>query len=154
MPDDIPLQDRLHKDHPIRSCFGCGADNREGLQIKSLEEGDEVVARWKAKPHHHAYPGYLNGGIASALIDCHSAWTASVAECREKGIDLSSSPEAFPSLWTRAMTIEFLKPARIDAHIELRAKLAHKGSKSRKVLCSLYADGEKCVTAEVTLVVA
>ena len=154
MADDTPLQDRLHPEHPIRGCFGCGADNQHGLQIKSVEEGDELTARWKPQSHHNAYPGYLNGGIASTLIDCHSAWTASVAECRERGIDLGSAPDAFPSLWTRVMTIEFLKPARLDAEIEIRAKLIKKGTKSRTVSCALYADGEKCVTGEVTLVVA
>jgi hypothetical protein len=26
--------------------------------------------------HHEAFPGMLNGGIAGALLDCHSNWTA------------------------------------------------------------------------------
>ncbi len=84
MPDEFPLQDRLHKDHPIRACFGCGADNISGLRLKSFVEGDEVVARWKPQPHHNAYPGYLNEGIACTLIDCHSACTASALEMLEK----------------------------------------------------------------------
>jgi acyl-coenzyme A thioesterase PaaI-like protein len=152
MSQEKSLQDQLHKDHPIRNCFGCGADNHGGLQLKSMDEGDEIVAHWKAQPHHHAYPGYLNGGIASTLIDCHSAWTASVAECKERGIDLSSKPDSMPSLWTRAMTIEFLKTASIDAEIVLRARLVKKGTKSRTVLCSLYSGDQECVRGEVTLV--
>jgi acyl-coenzyme A thioesterase PaaI-like protein len=150
----IALQDRLHKDHPIRNCYGCGADNHGGLQIKSIEDGDEVVARWRPKPHHHAYPGYLNGGIASTLIDCHSAWTAWVEVCKEQGIELSSKPDEIPSLWTRAMTIEFLKPAPIDGEVMLRARVVKKGVKSRTVHCSLYSDGVECVKGEVTLVSA
>ena len=44
MSQEKPLQDQLHKDHPIRNCFGCGADNHGGLQLKSMDEGDEIVA--------------------------------------------------------------------------------------------------------------
>ncbi len=149
------FQDKLHKDHPIRACFGCGADNPGGLHLKSFLEGDELVARWRAQEHHHAYPGYLNGGIAATLIDCHAAWTAFVLECREKGLDMES-PEAgtIPAGVTRAMTIEFLKPTPMNGELVLRGKVVKKGRKSRTVVCSLYAKDQECVRGEVTIVMA
>ncbi|MFH0823269.1 MAG: PaaI family thioesterase [Pseudomonadota bacterium] len=147
-----PMQDEVHPDNPIRGCFGCGADNHEGLQLKSYVDGDQVKAKWRAKPHHESYPGFLNGGIAAALIDCHSAWTAMAADCMEQGLDLSQNPDTLPAGWTRAMTIEYLKPVDLNTEIELRAHLIKKGAKSRTIACSLYSGDTECVRGEVTIV--
>ena len=148
------VQDRIHKDNPIRGCFGCGADNPGGLHLKSFLEGEELVARWRPQKHHHAYPGYLNGGIATTLIDCHSACTAFVLDCRESGLNIGAEPHTLPAGWTRAMTIEFLKPTPLGPELVLRSKVIKKGKKSRTVVCSLYANDEECVRGEVTIVMA
>lgn len=152
MSDSIPLQDRIHKDNPIRGCFGCGADNHGGLRIKSHVEGDEVVTRWRAEPHHQAYPGYLNGGIASTLIDCHAAWTAAVFEARDRGADLGASADSLPAGWTKALNVEFLKPTPLDAEIVLRGKVVEKGTRSRTVDCSIYVGDDECVRGRVVMV--
>jgi acyl-coenzyme A thioesterase PaaI-like protein len=152
MSEGIALQDQLHPDAPIRRCYGCGSDNPKGLQIKSYLEGNEGIGKWKAQPHHCSYPGYLNGGVSCTLIDCHSAWTAFALECRDKGLeDLGANSEP-ASGWTRAMNVEFLKATPLDAELILRAHLVKKGSTSRTVSCSIYANGEECVRAEVTIV--
>jgi acyl-coenzyme A thioesterase PaaI-like protein len=67
------LQDKYA---PNNRCFGCGPKNEKGLRIKSVVQGDEVVADWMPEPHHEAFTGMLNGGIIGALLDCHSNWTA------------------------------------------------------------------------------
>lgn len=67
------LQDRYA---PENRCFGCGPANDKGLRIKSFVRGDDVVASFQPAPHHLAFEGMLNGGIAGALLDCHSNWTA------------------------------------------------------------------------------
>jgi acyl-coenzyme A thioesterase PaaI-like protein len=151
MTDTEPLQDRLHPEAPIRHCYGCGADNANGLKLKSFLEGDEAVSRWRPQPHHCSYPGYLNGGVACTLIDCHSAWAAFALECRDQGVDMEGKSD-LPTGWTRAMNVEFLKPTPLDAEIILRAKIVKKGRTSRTVACSLYANNEECVRAEVVLV--
>jgi acyl-coenzyme A thioesterase PaaI-like protein len=151
MPSEMPVQDRLNKDAPIRHCYGCGADNPEGLHLKSFLEGAEGISRWKAQTHHCSYPGYLNGGIACTLIDCHAAWTAFATECKDRGIDMSRDAE-LPTGWTRAMKIQFLKPVPLDAELLLRARVVKKGSTSRTVICSIYVDREECVRGEVTMV--
>lgn len=151
MSKEIPLQDQLHRDAPIRHCYGCGADNPNGLHIKSFLEGDEAVGKWQAKPHHCSYPGFLNGGVACTLIDCHSAWTAFALECRDRGLDLGAEPEP-ASGWTRALSVEFVKATPLDAEITLRARVVKKGRTSRTVTCSLYANGEECVRGEAVIV--
>jgi acyl-coenzyme A thioesterase PaaI-like protein len=151
MSEATALQDRLHPEAPIRHCYGCGADNANGLKIKSALEGDEVVSRWQPQQHHCSYPGYLNGGIACTLIDCHSAWTAFALECRDQSLNMEQRSD-LPTGWTRAMSVEFLKPTPLDAEITLRAGVVKKGRTSRTVACSLYANDEECVRAQVTLV--
>lgn len=148
---NIPLQDQLHKDAPIRHCYGCGSDNSQGLHIKSFLEGDEGVSRWKGQEHHCSYPGYLNGGVSCTLIDCHSAWTVLALECRDRGVDMSQDAD-LPTGWTRAMSVEFLKAVPLDAELLLRARVAKKGTTSRTVVCSIYANDQECVRGEVTLV--
>ncbi len=152
MEASLALQDNLPSDNPIRGCFGCGADNAHGLHIKSYFDGNEGVATWRPENHHCSYPGYLNGGIACTLIDCHSASIALAVECRERGLDLSRDSDQLPSAWTRAMSVEFLKPVPLKAALTLKARLVSKGRTSRTVRCSIYADGEECITGEVTVV--
>lgn len=154
MIDDIPLQDQIHKNNPIRNCYGCGADNEHGLQIKSFTDGDEVIAHWKPQENYCAYPGFLNGGIASTLIDCHAAWAAFALECREQGLNPQASPEALPAGWTKTLKVEFLRPTPIAKELELRAKVVKKGTTSRTVECSLFADGNECVRGEAVIVLA
>ncbi|HTY21641.1 MAG TPA: PaaI family thioesterase [Desulfomonilaceae bacterium] len=151
MADTIPLQDRLNPDAEIRHCYGCGADNAKGLQLKSFFDGEEGISTWHAQEHHCSYPGFLNGGIATTLIDCHSAWTAFAAECRDRGIDMERGAD-LPTGWTRAIKVEFLKPARLDAEVTLRAKVTKKGRTSRTIACSVYSDGDECIRGEVIMV--
>jgi acyl-coenzyme A thioesterase PaaI-like protein len=152
MQNSIPLQDRVHKDNPIRNCFGCGADNPRGLRLKSFEDGDEVVARWTPGPDQCSYPGYLNGGITATLLDCHAAWAAFADECRTTGKAPEMDPSHLPAGWTRAMHIEFIKAIPLADTVELRAHVVKKGRTSRTVTCSLYSGGVECAKAEVVLV--
>ena len=147
MPEDIPLQDRILPEAPIRQCYGCGADNENGLRIKSFLEGDEGICRWKPKDFHIGYPGYLNGGIACTIIDCHSMWTAFALEARAQGIPMDAPNP--PTGWTRAMNVEFLKPTPMDQELVLKARVVDKGRTSRTISCSIYAKDEECVRAEV-----
>lgn len=79
---DRPLQDVL-KVH----CFGCGALNAHGLQIKS---------RWQPEPFHIGYPGYAYGGTIASVVDCHCIWTALAHYCRDTGHQLEDGPLRMP----------------------------------------------------------
>jgi hypothetical protein len=146
-----PLQDLIHPEAPIRNCFGCGADNTHGMQIKSRLIGDEGIAVWKAEPYHCSYPGFLNGGVAGTLIDCHSAWTAYALECRERGVDVASA-QGVPTGWTKTLKIEFLKPTPLEVELTLRAVLEKKVNTSRTIKCSIWAKGQECVRGEVVMI--
>ena len=148
----LAWQDRIRQDHPGRRCYGCGADNPKGLHLKSHVQGDELVAHWRAQEHHLSYPGFLNGGVAATLMDCHAVCAAFVAELKELGLDPGEAPQRLPAGWTKAMSLEFIKPVPLSEEISLRAKVVGKGDKSRQVQCSLYVDGQECVTGDLTII--
>lgn len=152
MPQGLAFQDRIHPDHPGRKCFGCGADNQDGLLLKSYEENGGLVAHWRAQEKHQSYPGYLNGGVASTLIDCHSVYAAYAAEIKEMGLDPRQAPELLPMGWTKFLKIEFLQPMPIRAELVLRAKVIGNGSKSRRVKCSIYVNDHEYVKGEATVI--
>ena len=84
-------------------------------------------------------------------MDCHTAWTAFAVYCREEGIDITKGIN-LPTGWTRALWVEFLKAVPMDGELVLRARVIKKGTTSRTVACSIYANGVECVKGEVTMV--
>ena len=107
------LQDRYA---PNNECFGCGPANARGLRLKSRAENDALVADWTPEPHHKAFEGVLNGGIAGALLDCHSNWTAAWTLMRERGA------ETPPCTVTAEFHVKLRAPTPIDGPLQLEAK--------------------------------
>jgi acyl-coenzyme A thioesterase PaaI-like protein len=149
MSEQKAFQDLVPKDSIRRNCYGCGADNEQGLRIKSYWEGDEGVCRWKPQPHHSAGPS-LNGGIAATLIDCHSVFTATAAAYRLEGREMGEGDEI--DYVTAKLTVTYLKRTPMDTMLELRARVVKTGNRSMVVETSLMAEGEECVKGEVVAV--
>ncbi len=97
------------------SCFGCGPANSHGLRIRSMVEGDLVVADWTPAEYHQAFPGVLNGGIIGTLLDCHCNWTATYHLMKQAGAEL---PEYTV---TAEYTIRLKRPTPI-APVRLEAR--------------------------------
>ncbi|MFL6664030.1 MAG: PaaI family thioesterase [Rhizobacter sp.] len=144
MQDGRALQDVLK----VR-CFGCGSLNEHGLQIKSHWQGDELVCFWRPPSHHIGHPGVVYGGTIASIVDCHSIWTALATWCRDTGTDIAT---AAPPVVTGKLTVTFLKPARIDQVLELRARVLDAGERRATVGCRVLQDGDECAVAEVITV--
>ena len=127
-------------------CFGCGPANELGLQIKSFVKGDHVVARWRAKPHHQAFPGMLNGGIVGALLDCHSNWTAAWYLMKKQGL---TKP---PCTVTSEYSIKLLRPTPVDQEIELIAHVVELKEDRAVVEAQLVVDEKICAICRGTFV--
>ncbi len=125
---------------PSSVCFGCGPANKRGLRIRSLVEGDLVVANWTPKPYHHAFGNFLNGGIISTVLDCQSNWAGAYALMVKAG---ESYP---PSTVTAAISVEFLKPTPIGPlFLEARTREAA----GRKVVVDSSLKAQHEVTAKL-----
>jgi len=139
------LQDRYA---PQNRCFGCGPANEKGLRIKSFVagSGDELVAEWRAEPHHQAFDGILNGGICGALLDCHSNWTAAHHLMKKSG---AATP---PCTVTADFHVTFKRPTPMDAALTLRARVVESLADRASVEATLEANGRVTATCRGTFV--
>jgi len=127
---------------PNGICFGCGAANEKGLRIKSFpgENGEEVVAEWKADEHHQAFPGMLSGGIVGTLLDCHSNWTAAHFLMKKNG---KIEPDCTV---TANYSVKLLRPTPFDATIYLKARVVESTEDRATVEAELIANDKVCAT--------
>lgn len=141
------VQDQLLNNH----CYGCGADNQKGLQIKSHWQGNECVCRYMPRPEQCAGPlHYVYGGIIASLIDCHSCNTALSNYYRLEGRDIGSDPE----IWcvTGRLTVNYRAPTPIDAEIEVRARIIETGERKTIVQSRVYSSEQLTAEGEVIAV--
>jgi acyl-coenzyme A thioesterase PaaI-like protein len=103
---------------PDSVCFGCGPKNALGLRIRSFADGDAAcTCLWRPEPHHLAFPGILNGGICSAVLDCHSNWTAAWHLMRAGGVT------APPCTVTAELAVRLRRPTPLAQELQLRATI-------------------------------
>ena len=131
------------QDHyaPQNRCFGCGPSNDKGLRIKSFVRDDGVVvADWSPESHHLAFEGMLNGGIAGALLDCHSNWAATHHLMKQSG---AATP---PCTVTADFHVKLLRPTPMDATLHLEARVVESGDDRAVVESSIEANGKLTAT--------
>ena len=142
MSSGASLQDR----YAAQSiCFGCGPANERGLHIKSFVEGDDVVCRFTPAPHHHAFPGVLNGGIIGTLLDCHSNWAAAHHLMQARG------DTGVPCTVTADFHVKLRKPTPMG-EVLLRAKVVESEGDKAIVEATLEAGGRVTATCRGTFV--
>ncbi len=125
---------------PDNRCFGCGPANAKGLRIKSFAQGEELVCDWTPEPHHLAFPGYLNGGICGALLDCHSNWTAAYHLMKKAGREI---PEFTV---TAEFHVKLRKPTPMDGPLHLRARVVESTADRATVEAEISAGGAVTAT--------
>lgn len=117
MTDDAAsLQERFF---PELLCFGCGPANERGLRLRSHAGPDgTVTAEFAPWPEHDNGLGYLNGGIISTLLDCHSA-AAVMLESERRGL----SPAGTLPYVTAGLDVRFRRPAPLHEPVSLVARV-------------------------------
>ncbi len=123
---------------PESICFGCGPANPKGLRIRSIPQGEEVIADWKPESHHEAFPGMLNGGIIGALLDCHSNWTAAWSLMNKQGL------EQPPCTVTAEYTVKLLRPTPSEKPLRLIAKITELKDDRATVEAKLFSGDQLC----------
>jgi acyl-coenzyme A thioesterase PaaI-like protein len=131
---------------PKNTCFGCGPANEKGLRIRSFPKGDELVAQWRAQPHHEAFEGVLNGGICGALLDCHSNWTAAYYLMKKRG---AAAP---PCTVTADFHVILKRPTPMEVPLQLRAHVVGSRDDRAVVEAEISAAGKVTATCRGTFV--
>lgn len=131
--DDQPLQDRYFPELP---CFGCGPSNAAGLQLKSFAADDGlVVAEFTPWPEHNNGLGFLNGGIISTVLDCHSA-AAVTHEAFAQG--WPPLPGAALPYVTAGLDVRYLRPAPLHETVSLGARVTE--SSEAEITAEVWLD--------------
>ncbi|MCU0540098.1 MAG: PaaI family thioesterase [Desulfobacterales bacterium] len=134
----------------LSRCYGCGRLNPEGLQIKSVWDGEESLCRFRPRPYHTAMPGYVYGGLLASLIDCHATGTAAAAKYRAEGRAMDTLPPL--RFVTASLHVDYLAPTPIDAELELRGRVREIKGRKITVAVELTANGNLCAKGEVVTV--
>jgi acyl-coenzyme A thioesterase PaaI-like protein len=139
--EGLSIQERLY---PEIGCFGCGQANAKGLRLRSYLDGDGVVATFMPWPEHDNGLGYLNGGIISTVLDCHSAAAVMLEADRRGWVALGSAPLSFV---TAGLDVQFRRPAPLLEPSLLRASLVAVDENEMTVHVELLWDGKPRATA-------
>ena len=134
-------------------CFGCGACNQQGLQLKSrwLEPGVRSECQFQPQPWHCAGPTTcVNGGIMATIIDCHAICTAMAASYLAEGRELSSLPAIHYA--TARLDVSYVRPAAIDQPLRAMARMMAMGDKKAELAVELSSGAHLCATATVLAV--
>ena len=141
------IQDLMPHNH----CYGCGADNPDGMQIKSHWEGEETVCTYTPRPEQCAGPlQFLYGGTIASLIDCHSICTAISNYYHTEGREVGEGEE----IWcvTGRITVNYLAPTPIDADVTVRATISECHDKKTIVKSRIYSGETQTAEGEVVAV--
>ena len=141
--EERSLQERYA---PDSVCFGCGPANPQGLHVRSFRDGQEVLAEWRAQPHHEAFPGVVNGGIIGALLDCHSNWTAA------SHLMAASGAEHPPTTVTSEYAVRLRKPTPTASPVRLRAHVVESTEDRAVVEATLESEGVVTASCRGTFV--
>jgi acyl-coenzyme A thioesterase PaaI-like protein len=131
-------------------CYGCGRLNAHGLHVRSVREGDEMVARFTPRAEHMALPGFVYGGLLASLIDCHAMGTAAATAERADGREIGSAPA--PRFVTGSLRVDYLKPTPLGPELELRAHVIESGARKSVVAVTVSVAGVTTVRGEAVAV--
>ena len=112
----LSIQESLY---PDLTCFGCGHANPDGFHLQSYRDGDRTVASFTPRPEHDNGFGFLNGGIITTVLDCHTAAVV-MWEADQRGWKAENgAPVPFI---TAGLEVEFLRPTPLGPVLSLRAE--------------------------------
>ena len=130
---DISVQDKYA---PNSICFGCGPANEKGLQIKSFRTENGLKMEFETKIEHQAFPGIINGGIISTLLDCHGNWAATMA-LMDQNQDVVP-----PCTVTATFSLKLKRPTPLDSKLEITAIVSELDDDRANVTMTLEANGK------------
>ena len=132
----------------VENCYGCGAGNASGLQIKSFWTADGATCEFKPKEYHSGgTPEIVYGGLIASLIDCHSCNLAIATLYKNDKREIGSTPKIH--CVTADLNVSYKKPVPIDATITVNAKITSLEGRKIWVESEVIANNIVCAEGKV-----
>ncbi len=141
---DLSIQESLY---PDLTCFGCGHANPDGFHLRSYRDDELTVAEFTSRPEHDNGFGFLNGGIISTVLDCHTAAVV-MWEAAQRG--WAAEPGAPVPFITAGIEVKFLRPTPLGSPVRLSARPESISEKMIVVAAELVADDKPRATMTAT----
>jgi acyl-coenzyme A thioesterase PaaI-like protein len=113
---EASIQERLY---PELTCFGCGQANGGGHHLRSYRAEGGATATFIPGLVHDNGLGFVNGGILSTVLDCHTAAVV-LTEAHERGF--REPGDAALSFVTAGFEVRFLRPTPLGPPLLLWAQ--------------------------------
>jgi acyl-coenzyme A thioesterase PaaI-like protein len=143
----IAIQDTYPFD--VAHCYGCGALNEHGHQIKTVLDGEFTITEFTPLPYHVALPGFMYGGLIASLIDCHSTGSAAIFKMVAEGKEVGS--EEAPRFVTARLEVDYRKPTPLGP-VRLIGRLIEIKGRKVVVATDFYMGESVTVTGSAVLV--
>jgi acyl-coenzyme A thioesterase PaaI-like protein len=141
---ELSIQESLY---PHLTCFGCGHSNPDGFHLRSYRRGDLTVATFTSQPFHGNGFGFMNGGIITTILDCHTAAVV-MWEAKQRGwVNKHGVPLAFV---TAGFEVRFLRPSPLAEPVELVAEPESIDEERAVIRAELRADDKVRATMLAT----
>ncbi|MEM7469541.1 MAG: PaaI family thioesterase [Pseudomonadota bacterium] len=145
--DQISFQDQGAIEH----CYGCGANNSHGLQLKSYWRDDTAVAEFTPQSFHCAgSTEIVYGGLIAGLIDCHSCNLAAAYLYKSEGRRIGSNPRI--GCVTAQINVSLLKPCAISRPVEFEAQVRSIERSKIWVDCLVRSGEDEVAKGEVLVI--
>lgn len=141
---ELSIQESMY---PEITCFGCGHANPDGFHLRSYRHDDLTVARFTSGPEHDNGFGFLNGGIITTVLDCH---TAAVVMWEADARGWEAAPGAPVPFITSGIDVRFLRPAPLAREVELTAHAEQITEDEIVVAAEMLAEEKVRATARAT----
>ncbi len=94
--------------NPSNPCFGCGGANPRGMRLAFDPDPERrrIVGRFRLGAEYQGGPGFIHGGIIATVLDEAMGKVSRFSDVRAV---------------TAELTVEYLKPVRVDQEIRVEA---------------------------------
>ena len=134
----------------MAQCYGCGAQNEHGMQLKTRWDGEETVTVYEPLPVHTAMPGFVYGGLIASLVDCHGTASGSLAAHRAAGHEPGEGPA--PRFVTGRLEVDYRKPTPMGVPLVARGRVVEITERKVVTEVTVSADDTEVVQGRVVAV--
>lgn len=122
----------------LYSCFGCSPENKIGLNLSFIDNGEGLECNWTPKAEFEGYINTLHGGIQGTMHDEVASWVV-YTKAETAGV-------------TTELNVKYLKGVLIsDGDIKLTGKIIKQDRKFATIETKLFnGKGELASQGEVT----